>query len=306
LKIYINKIKEDWIIDRLVNEWRFAFPGQTTSSLKDADIIWIIAPWTWKKISKRALNKKKIICSIYHIDENTFDYKDFYDLDKFVHQYHVISEETKKDLSKLTDKKIISIPFWINENNFYMINDKNFLRTKYGFNHEHFILGSFQRDTEGKDLVSPKLIKGPDIFIKIAKKLNSSEKNLVVVLAGTRRQYVIKNLIENNINYKYFEMTSLKSLNELYNILDLYLVTSRKEGGPQAILECAISKTPIMSTHVGVAPEILKPSSIFNESNFNYSNTKIDLDYNFENASKYLLDKGINLFFSMFKEFYEN
>ena len=45
-------------------------------------------------------------------------------------------------------------------------------------------------------------------------------------------------------------------LNKLYNILDLYIVSSRIEGGPQAILESSITKTPILSTDVGVASEI--------------------------------------------------
>ena len=33
------------------------------------------------------------------------------------------------------------------------------------------LVGSFQRDTEGSDLISPKLIKGPDIFIEIVKNM---------------------------------------------------------------------------------------------------------------------------------------
>ena len=63
-------------------------------------------------------------------------------------------------------------------------------------------------------------------------------------------------------------MVDLKVLNELYNILDLYIVTSRVEGGPQAILECAVSKTPIVSTDVGVASEILDSKSIFKPKEF--------------------------------------
>ena len=47
-------------------------------------------------------------------------------------------------------------------------------------------------------------------------------------------------------------MVNSKELNELYNILNLYIVSSRIEGGPQAILECAITKTPIVSTDVGL------------------------------------------------------
>ena len=51
-------------------------------------------------------------------------------------------------------------------------------------------------------------------------------------------------------------MVNFTELNELYNCLDLYIVASRFEGGPQSILECANTK-PIVSTNVGVAAEIL-------------------------------------------------
>ena len=67
--------------------------------------------------------------------------------------------------------------------------------------------------------------------------MNKKNENLKVVLSGTRRQYLINELNKINVEYKYFEMADLELLNNLYNILDLYLVTSRLEGGPQAILE---------------------------------------------------------------------
>ena len=67
-------------------------------------------------------------------------------------------------------------------------------------------------------------------------------------------------------------MVDFKILNELYNCLDLYIVTSRIEGGPQAILECGITKTPIISTDVGVASEILAKESIFEMNNLKTQN----------------------------------
>ena len=47
-----------------------------------------------------------------------------------------------------------------------------------------------------------------------------SENNKIeVILTGKRRQYVINELERLNIPYKYFEMVSFKTLNELYEIL---------------------------------------------------------------------------------------
>ena len=67
----------------------------------------------------------------------------------------------------------------------------------------------------------------------------------------------LEELKEMNIPFKYFEMVDFSSLNELYNLLDLYIVSSRFEGGPQAIMECSLLKIPIISTDVGIAKEIL-------------------------------------------------
>ena len=50
--------------------------------------------------------------------------------------------------------------------------------------------------------------------------------------AGKKREYIISRLKKENINYSYFEMVDFSSLNDLYNILDLYIVASRVEGGP--------------------------------------------------------------------------
>ena len=94
------------------------------------------------------------------------------------------------------------------------------------------------------------MVKGPDRFLEIAS-IYKKNPNLIVILSGKRRQYLIENFENFGIPYKYFEMVNLENMNKLYNILDLYIVSSRIEGGPQAILECAISRTPIISTDVG-------------------------------------------------------
>jgi hypothetical protein len=39
----------------------------SVDSIKKSEIIWIIAPWLWKKINKKHLRDKKVVCSIYHL-----------------------------------------------------------------------------------------------------------------------------------------------------------------------------------------------------------------------------------------------
>tara|TARA_B100000902_G_scaffold59643_1_gene66767 strand:- start:50744 stop:51658 length:915 start_codon:yes stop_codon:yes gene_type:complete len=304
MKIYLSKINESWIVDRIRKEWYKNNKDISTKFINDSDILWIISPWLWKKVPKKHLINKKVICSHYHFDFENFDQNDFYDLDKYVDEYHVISEKTKEQLITLTNKKITSIPFWVNQDMFYRINQSGNLKKEYGFKETDYLVGSFQRDTESKDLISPKLIKGPDIFFELIQQMFINNKNLVVVLTGKRRNYLINKFNENGIPYKYFEMIDISKLNQLYNILDLYIVSSRIEGGPQAIMECSVSKTPILSTDVGIASEILSPESIYSIKNF--KNARPDVDYAYKEAQKFTIPNGMNLFRDMFIEFYEN
>jgi len=308
MKIYLSNLNESWVVDRFREDWYNYNSDISTENISDASIVWIVSPWVWKNNSKRKLNQKKVVCSIYHIDFKTFSKKeerDFYKRDKFVDFYHVISNTTKKQLETLTDKSIISIPFWVDSKIFKELENKNILREKYGFSRKDYLIGSFQRDSEGKDVSLPKLIKGPDIFFKIVKKEFYRNQNLKVVLTGKRRDYLITKLEEAKIPYKYFEMIEMKGINELYNILDLYLVTSRVEGGPQAIMECALTKTPIISTNVGIAQEILSEESVFkNEEDFNFAKPNVEIAYS--NAVKHTIPDGMKKFREMFEGNFES
>lgn len=302
MKIYINKLNESWIVDRLKKEWLDYNQLISTKNIRQSDIIWIISPWTWKKIPTRFLKKRKVVCSIYHIDENKFndvDIREFKDRDKYVSEYHVISKKTTSQLRKLTNKKISYIPFWVNQDNWFEIRDKKSLRNKYKFSDNEYLVGSFQRDSEGSDPELPKLIKGPDQFITIAKHLNKKRENLRVILTGKRRNYMINELEKENINFTYFEMVNISQLNELYNLLDLYIVSSRVEGGPQAIVECGITKTPIISTNVGIAQDFLAEKSIFNMDNFHDAEPSVEFAYN--RSKEVTIPEGFKDFISLFE-----
>jgi len=300
MKIFVSKINESWIVDRVRNEWLENNKEISTNSIRNADIIWIVAPWLWKKIPLRHLKNKIVVCSMYHLDGSNAEIEDFLQRDQYVDYYHVISKNTERQIRPLTEKTIKSIPFWVDDKVFFEIKNKQELKKSLGLDQNKYYIGSFQRDTEGSDLKSPKLIKGPDRLIEIIASKFTNNKKIEVILTGKRRQYVISELEKIGVPYTYFEMADLKLLNELYNVLDLYIVSSRIEGGPQAIIECGLSKTPIISTDVGVAKEILAPKSIFEMSNF--ENAETDEKIAYENSVKFNLINGQQKFIDMFLE----
>ncbi len=310
MKVYLTKINESWIVDKIRSEFYLSNPELTTDKLKDADIVWVIAPWLANKLKTKKFKNKKVLCSVYHLDETESsmeDIKNFKKFDQYVDLYHTISLKSKFQIEKYTNKPVIQIPLWVNSNDFYPIENKKELREKYELDNNDYLVGSFQRDSLGSDLTKPKLIKGPDIFLDIVKNISYQNENLKVILAGKRRDYVIKNLLDLEIDFKYFEMAPTETLNELYNILDIYIVSSRVEGGPQAIVESAITKTPIVSTDVGVASQVLSTKSLFDSSNpDSFFSAKPDIQFANKKVKKYETPQGFKEFISLLSDLYES
>jgi glycosyltransferase involved in cell wall biosynthesis len=60
------------------------------------------------------------------------------------------------------------------------------------------------------------------------------------------------------VPYSHVYLDSYPRIGELFQALDLYLVTSRQEGGPKAVLESMASGIPIISTRVGQATDLIQ------------------------------------------------
>lgn len=300
-KVYVigdelKNIKTPWICDILKREFIQYSNLEIVMNVQDADIIWLLAPWSHRKIALKYLQEKFVITSIHHIDWEKYDNKYYDFIENITNRYHVICDKTYIELKKITNKKIIIANFWINENNFYNIIDNN-LRNKYNLPIDGYIIGSFQKDTEGIDEITPKFSKGPDIFINIVSDLQKKHNNLHILLTGWRRKYIMNELEKLNIKYTYLELVELNELNELYNCLDLYIVSSRVEGGPRSIIECGLIKVPIISTNVGISNLILSENSIYNSDNYiTYKEAIPDIEYAYNKSNEYTIKNYMNKF----------
>ena len=94
-------------------------------------------------------------------------------------------------------------------------------------------------------------------------------------------------------------------MNKMYNIVrkrgGTYLVTSRYEGGPQAIIEAAQTKTKILSTDVGIASSILHPDCICKSVEEIVEKLKADtasatVNYNYDSVQAYTIDKIVPMY----------
>ena len=175
---------------------------------------------------------------------------------------HTSCDITIRELLEIgvDSKKIVKIPIGIDLSLFkpFKLKDKTFLKKKLGIPVDKIVIGSFQKDgngwAEGND---PKLIKGPDVFCEVIEKLARSHP-IFILLTGPARGYVKKRLQKANIPFKHIFLDDYLEIVPYYQVLDLYLITSRAEGGPKAVLETMATGIPIIATKVGICPEIIK------------------------------------------------
>ena len=282
IKIFINQPNENWVIDKLSKDIKNYISTQfwkgdisLVDTPQEADIIWLIASWCWDQIDRETLKSRYVVATISHIDPDKFNLNAFYKMDHYVDLYHVISDYTKQDLSAFTNKKIIKKHWWYDPRLkshqrrplSQIESDRVEIINKFELSPSTLFIGSFQRDSEGYDLSKPKLSKGPDLFFDFVKKVQK-ERDVCVVLAGWRRNWLVNKLKADNIPYLYREMPSFENLCHLYNMLDVYVVSSRVEGGPQAIIDCTYLDVPIISTDVGVASEYIHTDCVYSIENF--------------------------------------
>jgi glycosyltransferase involved in cell wall biosynthesis len=265
-KVFILRPSEDWIVDRFVTEWYEDNSNISVTNSKEADVIWLLASWCWQQLAfSGQLSNKKVITTIHHVVPEKFgqnELNEFLMRDKYTTVYHVYNQQTKNFIVKLTNKPIYLIPYWANQNIWRKTGEKKELRKKHNLPINGYLVGSFQRDTEGRDLCSPKLEKGPDLLADAIEKMWKTNKNIHVVLAGWRRQYIIYRLNNAGIPFSYFEKPQQEVINDLYQTLDLYPVTARYEGGPQSLIECGLLNIPVVSRDIGIARQVLSELSI--------------------------------------------
>lgn len=237
----------------------------------------IHAVW-WRlllSLSPRHLRGKRIICQMSGEPWRQFEDLDFALVAELVGCWVVRSDQAARQLTAL-GLASVQIPYLVDLDVFRPL-DANACaaaREHFGLPSTAYLVGSFQRDSEGRDRHLPKLVKGPDVFAQVLASARRRGVDVVAVLAGPRRHYLRQRLRQMEVPYIFVgtetdhddypgNVLDRTELNRLYNLLDLYLVSSRSEGGPHAILEASAAGCPLLSTAVGVAPDLLAPECVW-------------------------------------------
>lgn len=157
--------------------------------------------------------------------------------------------------------KVFLIPIGVNLGFFKFRTDdqKRKVREMLGIPQTAFVIGSFQKDGVGwEDGMEPKLVKGPDTFLSMIRILKDKIPELYVLLTGPSRGYIKRGLEELGVPYKHTFFKEYPEVAVMFTALDLYVVSSRQEGGPKAILESMASGVPLVTTRVGQAMDLVR------------------------------------------------
>lgn len=211
---------------------------------------------------KQIKKNNKIVATYYHVVPENYKLELIKRADELIDIWHTSCEITKKQLLEfgINERKIVTIPIGVNLNKFKPTEPKTReeLRKELNIPEGHIAIGSFQKDGNGwGEGLEPKFIKGPDIFCDVVEKL-SNDHPLFIVLTGPARGYVKNRLEKAKIPYIHEYTKKAEHINKFYSVIDLYLSTSRIEGGPKSIVESFATNVPIASTRVGMAPDLIQ------------------------------------------------
>jgi glycosyltransferase involved in cell wall biosynthesis len=163
--------------------------------------------------------------------------------------------------SGIVSEKVFLIPIAINLACFYpqTPESRRRARARYDVPESAVVIGSFQKDGVGwGEGLQPKLVKGPDVFLEMIEILKPQVPEIFVLLSGPARGYIKVGLERLGVPWRQYVLDCYSEIGKLFQTLDIYIVASRQEGGPRAVLESMASGVPLVTTRVGQAMDLVR------------------------------------------------
>ena len=149
------------------------------------------------------------------------------------------------------DLPITVVPHGVDPEAFYR---RPTQRKKYGMPGESFVIGFVGSKTSNYDAGR----KGLDTLERVLRQLRDRIPNLHVSFLGLGWEQEVARLRAEGISANYVGFVPESQLPDFYSSIDVYLLTSRVEGGPCTVLESMACETPVVATRVGLVPQTIR------------------------------------------------
>ena len=217
--------------------------------MDDIDVVHFLTPYVADYLPEFRARNKRIITSIHHVvDWDTL--QPLTDADAIM----VVAQEWKEYLLNkgVPDSKIHLFQNGVDPHLFAPLENRRSLKRTFNFDPDRFLLGFFAKySSNALDR------KGIQMLLGALKRLEPKEQ-FGVVLTGPGWEPVIQALVKANLTVYSFPFLSAHQMPMLYNALDAYLVSANVEGGPAPLLESMACGTPVITTPVGIANDVIQ------------------------------------------------
>ena len=167
-------------------------------------------------------------------------------------------------------------------------------------------------------------VKNFEMFIDVCERISNKYGNVkfLAIGDGHNRKIYESIVVSKNLQKKLIFLGYKKEINQIFPMLDIFLLTSNREGMPNVIMEAMASKIPVISTSIDGAKELINHETngflverkdisgmvniILNIFKDNYDIDKIKSNA-YENISKnFSVNKMVNQYEETFIYLYEN
>jgi len=169
---------------------------------------------------------------------------------KIVTRSQSLANEIKR-LWHVPNKKLYPISSGINASKFNEEYNRQTIRQELGFNDEDFLIGLVAR---------LELIKDHETLIKSVAFAIQKVENLKLVLVGdgSLKGYLKSLSSELGISDNVVFLGHRSDIAKMLSMLDLFVLTSKREGTSTAIMEAMAMGLPVIATDVGGNPELIQ------------------------------------------------
>ena len=218
------------------------------SLLRIVDVVHFLGPYNVKRFAVPADIAK--INSINHVVhwEELIPYTE-------ADAVMVVAEEWQAFLytKGVSPERIFLFNNGVDTSKFYPLHDKVAARKQLGIHSNACLIGysaKFTSNYGGR--------KGVEVFLETLKTVAAVDHTFGVLLTGPGWDAAVKQIESYGIEVHYRPFVPDILMPTVYNALDLYVVTSRIEGGPAPLLESMACGVPIVTTPVGLAREYIQ------------------------------------------------